>query len=50
MNQRKNISNVVPFPGPQARRRRIPSPPLKRIPIGAELRDFLARMAERGRR
>jgi hypothetical protein len=47
MNGRKNINNVVPFPGPRAWRRRVPSPPLKRIRISAELMVFLDRMARK---
>jgi hypothetical protein len=49
MMQRNNINNVVSFPGPRARRRRVPSPPLKRIRISPELMAFMASMTERGR-
>jgi hypothetical protein len=46
MSQRKDINNVVPVPGPRFVRRRVAPPPMKRrIPIGAELRGFLDRMA-----
>jgi hypothetical protein len=49
MTERKRCGVVLPFPRERlARRRRVQPPPMKRLPMGTELRAYIEGMAGKG--